>query len=63
MHALYRRTKLSPPALCVPTFPSWAPDRAHEHVLTAGFHVDDYRSVPAAGSDHLAIAVTLSEPA
>jgi endonuclease/exonuclease/phosphatase family metal-dependent hydrolase len=63
MHALYRRTKLAPPALCVPTFPAWAPDRALDHVLTAGFHVEDYRAVPAAGSDHLAVAVTLSEPA
>jgi endonuclease/exonuclease/phosphatase family metal-dependent hydrolase len=62
MHALYRKTRLAPPALCIPTFPSWAPDRALDHVLTAGFHVDDYRAVPAAGSDHLAVAVTLSDP-
>ena len=63
MRSLYRRTHLSPPALCVPTFPSWAPDRALDHVLTAGFHVDDYRALPAAGSDHLAVAVALSDPA
>ena len=63
MQRLYRKTRLTPPATCVPTFPSWAPDRALDHILTAGFQVEDYRSVPAAGSDHLAIAVTLSEPA
>jgi endonuclease/exonuclease/phosphatase family metal-dependent hydrolase len=63
MHTLYRKTHLAPPALCVPTFPSWAPDRALDHVLTAGFHVADYRAVPAAGSDHLAVAVTLTEHA
>jgi endonuclease/exonuclease/phosphatase family metal-dependent hydrolase len=63
MHTLYRKTRLAPPALCVPTFPSWAPDRALDHVLTAGFHVSDYRAVPAAGSDHLAVAVTLTEHA
>ncbi len=62
MKRLYRKTRLAPPELCVPTFPSWAPDRALDHILTAGFRVDNYRSIPAAGSDHLAIAVTLSEP-
>jgi endonuclease/exonuclease/phosphatase family metal-dependent hydrolase len=62
MQELYRKTRLEPPALCIPTFPSWAPDRSLDHVLTAGFHVDDYRAVPAAGSDHLAVAVTLSDP-
>ncbi len=62
MKRLYRKTRLAPPTHCVPTFPSWAPDRALDHILTAGFQVDDYRSIPAAGSDHLAIAVTLSEP-
>jgi endonuclease/exonuclease/phosphatase family metal-dependent hydrolase len=60
MHALYRRTRLSPPALCVPTFPSWAPDRALDHVLTAGFEVHEYQAVPAAGSDHMAVAVELT---
>jgi endonuclease/exonuclease/phosphatase (EEP) superfamily protein YafD len=28
-------------------------------VLTAGFEVADYRALPAAGSDHLAVAVEL----
>jgi hypothetical protein len=27
--------------------------------LTAGFEVADYRAMPAAGSDHLAVAVDL----
>lgn len=60
MRNLYKRTRLTPPAVCVPTFPSWAPDRALDHILTAGFEVNEYRSIPAAGSDHLAIAVELT---
>jgi endonuclease/exonuclease/phosphatase family metal-dependent hydrolase len=62
MHMLYKRTKLTAPSLCVPTFPSWAPERSLDHILTAGFQVKDYRSLPAAGSDHLAVAVELQLP-
>ena len=60
MRMLYKRTGLTPPALCLPTFPSWAPERALDHVLTAGFDVTNYRAMPAAGSDHLAVAVELT---
>ena len=60
MDMLYKRTRLTPPALCLPTFPSWAPERPLDHILTAGFHVSDYRALPAAGSDHLAVAVELA---
>jgi endonuclease/exonuclease/phosphatase family metal-dependent hydrolase len=56
---LFKRTRLTPPAQSVPTFPSWAPDRALDHILTAGFEVSQYRALPAAGSDHLAVAVEL----
>jgi endonuclease/exonuclease/phosphatase family metal-dependent hydrolase len=59
MRHLYKRTRIEPPSVCVPTFPSWAPDRALDHILTAGFRIHDYRALPAAGSDHLAIAVEL----
>ena len=60
MRMLYKRTRLTPPAQCLPTFPSWAPERALDHVLTAGFDVTNYRAMPAAGSDHLAVAVELT---
>lgn len=60
MSMLYKRTRLTPPALCVPTFPSWAPARGLDHILSAGFRVSDYRTLPAAGSDHLAVAVELA---
>lgn len=33
MQALYRRTGLQPPPQCVPTFPSWRPQRAIDHML------------------------------
>ena len=59
MRRLYQRTRLTPPAMCLPTFPSWAPERAIDHVLTAGFDISQYRALPAAGSDHLAVAVEL----
>jgi len=59
MQALYRRTRLQPPPVCPPSFPSWAPDRALDHILTAGFRTTEYRVLPAAGSDHLAVAITV----
>jgi len=60
MRVLYRRTALRPPPGKTPTFPSWAPDRSLDHILTGGFESVDYRALPAAGSDHLAVAVTLN---
>ncbi len=56
---LYRRTALMPPPKTIATFPSWGPTRSLDHVFTAGFRVSDYRAIPAAGSDHMAVAVTL----
>jgi endonuclease/exonuclease/phosphatase family metal-dependent hydrolase len=60
MQILYRRTKLRPPPRITPTFPSWAPDRSLDHILVGGFEVIDYRALPAAGSDHMAVAATLN---
>ena len=59
MFVLYQRTRLAEPVNGPPSFPSWAPDRALDHILVAGFQVDDYVALAAAGSDHLAIAVSL----
>jgi len=56
---LYRRTALTPPPAALATFPSWNPKRSLDHVLTAGFVVEEYRALPAAGSDHLAVAMSL----
>jgi endonuclease/exonuclease/phosphatase family metal-dependent hydrolase len=62
MRALYRRTCLRPPPKPLPTFPSWAPERPLDHILTGGLEVLDYRTAPAAGSDHLAVAIELKAP-
>jgi endonuclease/exonuclease/phosphatase family metal-dependent hydrolase len=62
MRALYRQTALVPPSDRVCTFPSWAPQRSLDHVLVGGLDILDYRAVPAAGSDHMAVAVELALP-
>ena len=59
MENLYRRTHLMPPPQALASFPSWAPKRSLDHIFTAGFRVSDYRALPAAGSDHLAVAVEI----
>lgn len=63
MQPLYRDTALQPPAECVPTFPSWRPQRAIDHVLVTGAlkHLA-VQAVPAAQSDHLALSVELDVP-
>ena len=63
MRALYRQTALVPPSDRVPTFPSWAPQRSLDHVLVGGLDITSYRAIPAAGSDHMAVAVELALPA
>ena len=63
MRALYRQTALVPPSDRVPTFPSWAPQRSLDHVLVGGLDITSYRAVPAAGSDHMAVAVEIALPA
>jgi endonuclease/exonuclease/phosphatase family metal-dependent hydrolase len=63
MQALYRQTGLQPPASCVPTFPSWRPQRAIDHILvTPGLSVAGMQALPAAQSDHLALSVELDVP-
>ena len=63
MQPLYRQTGLQPPAECVPTFPSWKPQRAIDHMLvTPSLAIASMRAVPAAQSDHLALSVELDVP-
>ncbi|HEY1141646.1 MAG TPA: endonuclease/exonuclease/phosphatase family protein [Lysobacter sp.] len=65
MATLFRRTRLQPPAHVVPTFPSWRPQRAIDHILLgdglapAG---ERARALPAAFSDHLALSLELDVP-
>lgn len=63
MQILFRRTRLQPPAANVPTFPSWRPQRAIDHILIGdGLSASDTRAVPAAQSDHLALSLQLDVP-
>ena len=63
MELLYKRTRLRPPAFCVPTFPSWRPQRAIDHILLSeGLRGDNARAMPAANSDHLALAMDIDVP-
>lgn len=63
MHALFRKTRLQPPAQRIPTFPSWRPQRAIDHMLvTPALSIAGMRAVPAAQSDHLALSVDLDVP-
>ena len=63
MDLLYNRTHLRPPAFCVPTFPSWRPQKAIDHILVSE-HLQsaDARALPAAFSDHLALALSIDVP-
>lgn len=63
MDLLYNRTHLRPPSFCVPTFPSWRPQRAIDHILvSARLEFADARAIPAAFSDHLALAMSIDVP-
>lgn len=63
MQQLFKRTRLQPPAAQVPTFPSWAPQRAIDHILIGdGLRCGDASAVPAAYSDHLAVSLELEVP-
>jgi len=63
MQILYQRTALEPPTCVVPTFPSWRPLRAIDHILlTPSLQCSDYAAMPAAASDHLALSITMQVP-
>jgi endonuclease/exonuclease/phosphatase family metal-dependent hydrolase len=63
MQALFRNTRLQPPAFAVPTFPSWQPQRAIDHILISdGLGCSGARAMSAAQSDHLALSLELDVP-
>jgi len=63
MQALYQKTTLQPPGCAVPTFPSWRPDRAIDHILlSSNLQQRSAEAVPAAYSDHLALAMEIDVP-
>jgi endonuclease/exonuclease/phosphatase family metal-dependent hydrolase len=63
MQSLYRQTQLQPPQHCPPTFPSWRPQRAIDHMLTTpALAITQMQAIPAAQSDHLALSASLDVP-
>ena len=63
MQKLYRHTRLRPPVHTPPTFPSWKPVRALDHILYSdAITADPPRALAAGRSDHLAVAIELQMP-
>jgi len=60
MAQLYAKCNLQPPAQPTPTFPSWKPRRALDHILTSpAIQVDKMWALPQAFSDHLPLAAEI----
>jgi len=63
MRSLFRHTSLAPPEGAPPTFPSWEPVRAIDHILvSSGMRVEDIWTLPHPVSDHLPIAARVRLP-
>ena len=63
LRSLFAQTSLAPPAHPQPTFPSWRPQRAIDHILvTSRIEVDRMWTLPAAFSDHLPLAAEIRVP-
>lgn len=63
MQELFKRSHLRPPREAVPTFPSWKPRRAIDHILVGdGLRRGEAIALQAANSDHLALAVDIDVP-
>ena len=64
MRHLFAKCSLQPPAQSTPTFPSWKPRRALDHILTSpAIRLDRMWTLPQAFSDHLPLAAEIVLPA
>jgi endonuclease/exonuclease/phosphatase family metal-dependent hydrolase len=64
MRHLFAKCSLQPPAQSMPTFPSWKPRRALDHILTSpAIQLDKMWALPQAFSDHLPLAAEIRLPA
>ena len=64
MRQLFARSRLQPPAQPTPTFPSWKPKRALDHILASpSGALERVWALPQAFSDHLALAAEIRLPA
>ncbi len=63
MRRLFRRTQLQPPVQPTPTFPSWRPQRAIDHILISdALSLDKVWTLEPAFSDHLPLAAQITLP-
>ncbi|WP_199099600.1 endonuclease/exonuclease/phosphatase family protein [Dyella sp. ASV21] len=63
MRHLFARCSLVPPPHTTPTFPSWKPRRALDHILTSeSIQLDKVWALPQAFSDHLPLAAEIRLP-
>ena len=63
MRHLFARCSLVPPARSTPTFPSWKPRKALDHILTSeALHLEKLWALPQAFSDHLPVAAEIRLP-
>lgn len=63
MRHLFRHCSLQPPGQPTPTFPSWKPRRALDHILTSeAVQLEKVWTLPQAFSDHLPLAAEISLP-
>ena len=64
MDHLFSRSNLQPPAQPTPTFPSWKPRKALDHILTSpSITLEKVWTLPQAFSDHLPLAAEVRLPA
>lgn len=64
MRYLFSRCGLQPPVQPTPTFPSWKPRKALDHILiSAAITLDKTWALPQAFSDHLSLAAEIRLPA
>lgn len=64
MQQLFAKSTLQPPAQSTPTFPSWKPRRALDHILTSpAIQLEKTWALPNAFSDHLPLAAEIRLPA
>ena len=63
LQVLFDRTRLARPSQPQPTFPSWRPQRAIDHILVSdGIGIERMWTLPAAFSDHLPLAAEIRVP-
>ncbi|MBN8923141.1 MAG: endonuclease [Rhodanobacter sp. 68-29] len=63
MRQLFARTQLQPPMQPTPTFPSWRPRRALDHIIASPtVTLEKVWTLPQAFSDHLALAAEIRLP-